>query len=130
MARLWICEGNTGSWTCLNYAEYYWICWHIPQKQTAEYARILNVSDTVYSIRSMYKLVSSYQDRDVFRTLSNIWDGAFCKKNNAWVQVCNQKFFTEILREVCGHFNKDFVKNPRRKDSVGKHFAALSPKYP
>ena len=50
------------------------------KKQSAEYARILNVSDAVHSIRSLYKLLSSYRDRDVFRTLSNIQDGAFCKK--------------------------------------------------
>ena len=41
-------------------------------KQSAEYARILNVSDAVHSIRSLYKLLSSYRDRGVFRTLSNI----------------------------------------------------------
>ena len=36
-------------------------------KQSSEYARILNVSDEVYSIRSLCKLLCSYQDRDVFR---------------------------------------------------------------
>ena len=41
-------------------------------KQTAEYARILNVSDAVHNIRSLYKLMSSYRDRDVFRTMLNI----------------------------------------------------------
>ena len=52
------------------------------QKHGAEYSRILNVSEAVHSTRSLYKLLSSYRDRDVFRTLSNINDGAFCKKNN------------------------------------------------
>ena len=42
------------------------------KKQSAEYASILNVSDAVHSIRSLYKLLSSYRDRDVFRALSNI----------------------------------------------------------
>ena len=42
------------------------------KKQRAEYVRILNVSYGVHSIRSLYKLLSSYQDRVVFRTLSNI----------------------------------------------------------
>ena len=37
-----------------------------------KYARILNVSVTLHSIRSLYKLLSSYRNRDVFRTLSNI----------------------------------------------------------
>ena len=52
-------------------------------KQSAEYARILNVSDAVHSISSLYNLLSSYRDRDVFRTLSNIYDRLFCKKSNA-----------------------------------------------
>ena len=38
-------------------------------KESSEYARILNVSDAVHSIRSLCKLLSSYRDRDVFRTL-------------------------------------------------------------
>ena len=37
--------------------------------------RILNVSDAVYSIKV------TVQFTDVFRTLSNISDGMFCKKN-------------------------------------------------
>ena len=42
------------------------------EKQSAEYARILDVSDAVHSIKSLYKLLSSYQGREVFRTLLNI----------------------------------------------------------
>ena len=53
------------------------------KNQSAKYSRILNVSDTAHSLRSLYKLLSSYRDRDVFRTLSNIYDGAFSKENNA-----------------------------------------------
>ena len=53
------------------------------KNQSAKYSRILNVSDAVHSVRSLYKLLSSYRDRDVFRTLSNIYDGAFSKENNA-----------------------------------------------
>ena len=45
------------------------------KKQSAEYTRILNVSDAVYSIKV------TVQFTDVFRTLSNISDGMFCKKN-------------------------------------------------
>ena len=41
------------------------------KKQSAGYARILNVSDVVHSMKSLYKLFSNYQNRDVFRTLSN-----------------------------------------------------------
>ena len=32
------------------------------KKQSAEYARILNVSDAVHRIRSLYKLLGSYQE--------------------------------------------------------------------
>ena len=40
------------------------------KKQNAEYARIiLNVSDAVYSIRSLYNLLSSYQDRHIQNTV-------------------------------------------------------------
>ena len=66
------------------------------KKQSAEYARILDVSDIVQGMRSLYKSLSSYWDRDVFRTLPNIYDGVLCKKNNAWVEVHNQKFFRAL----------------------------------
>ena len=42
------------------------------KKQIARYARILNVSDAVHSITSLHKLLTSYREREVFRTLSNI----------------------------------------------------------
>ena len=42
------------------------------KKQIAQYARILNVSDAVHSIRSLHKLLTSYREKEVFRTLSNI----------------------------------------------------------
>ena len=40
------------------------------KKQNAEYGRIiLNVSDAVHSIRSLYNLLSSYQDRHIQNTV-------------------------------------------------------------
>ena len=42
------------------------------KKLSTEYARILNMPDAVHSIRSLYKLMSIYGDKDLFRTLSNI----------------------------------------------------------
>ena len=50
-----------------------------------EYACIyLNKQSSEYKCtESMYKLLSSYQDRGVSRTLSNIKDEAFWKKNTA-----------------------------------------------
>ena len=42
------------------------------KKQSAEYARILNVFDAVHSVRSLYKLLSSYQDRRVQNTVKHL----------------------------------------------------------
>ena len=42
------------------------------KKQSAEYARILNVLDAVHSIRSLYKLLSSYRDRRVQNTVKHL----------------------------------------------------------
>ena len=43
--------------TMLNTLEY--SCIYL-SKKSSEYTRVLNVSDGVYSIRSLYKLLSSY----------------------------------------------------------------------
>ena len=67
---------------------------------TLEYDKILSVSDAVHSIRSVYKLRSSYQGRGIFRTLTNIYDGASCQKSNTWVQARNQNFLGQ--RRICG----------------------------
>ena len=37
-----------------------------------EYVRIMSVSDTVQRIRSLCKLMRSYQDRGVWRTLATV----------------------------------------------------------
>ena len=42
------------------------------KKQSAKFARILNVPDAALTIRSLYKLLSTYLNIDIFRTLSNI----------------------------------------------------------
>ena len=43
------------------------------KKQHVEYARILlNVSDTVHSIRSLYSLLSSYRDRRIQNTVKHL----------------------------------------------------------
>ena len=61
VTRLSICEGYTGCQICLNKAEYALI-----SLDMREYALIiLNVSDAVRSIRSLYKLLCSYQDRSI-----------------------------------------------------------------
>ena len=42
------------------------------KKQSSECDKILNVFDALHSIMSLYKLLSSYRERDVFRALPNI----------------------------------------------------------
>ena len=45
------------------------------RKNSAEYSKIPNVSDAVHSISTNYWAVI---ETDVFRTVSNIYNGAFC----------------------------------------------------
>ena len=85
MARLWIFKGYTGCWIYLNAPEhtleipqYAWICPNNTgyaliylNTQSSESAKILNLSDAVHNIRSLYKLLSSDRGRGVFKTLSN-----------------------------------------------------------
>ena len=42
------------------------------KKQSSEYARILNVSDAVHNIRSLYELLSSYWDRRIQNTVKHL----------------------------------------------------------
>ena len=118
--RLIISESYTGCWICLNKLEYAliisqyawiylsntkydWICWHIPEK--TQWWICPNVSDTVNSIRWLYKLLSRYYwGKDVFRTLSKISD--------VWVQIRNQKFWRVV---ELGHFDKHFVEKHKKK---------------
>ena len=84
------------------------------KKQSDKYARILDESDVVHSIKSLYKLLSSYRDREVLRT-----------------QVCNQKVFKAgggrfVELEHC---DKHFIKNTRKRGPAGKHFGYFSPRY-
>ena len=56
--------------------------------------RVMNMSEflmsnAVHSIRSLYKLLSSYQEREVFRTLTNTSDGALCKKEGGKSEIRN-----------------------------------------
>ena len=53
----------------LNMLEY--VCIYL-NKQSSEYARILNVSNAAQTIWTLCKLLSSYRDRCVFRTLSKL----------------------------------------------------------
>ena len=42
------------------------------KKQSAEYARILNMSDAVHNKRSLNKLQSSYRDRRIQNTVEHL----------------------------------------------------------
>ena len=42
------------------------------KRQSAEYVRILNVPDAMHSIRSLYKLHSSYPDSDIQKTVKHL----------------------------------------------------------
>ena len=70
-------------------------------------------------IRSLYKLLSSYQDLGVFRALSNIYNGAFCKDNSAWMQEATRNFQGRGSFMELRHFDKHFVENPRKKVPQG-----------
>ena len=98
-------------WICLYNAEYDWKCQHIPEK----YARILNVSDVVHTIRSLYKLLGSYWDRDVFRTQSNIFSMECLAKRQGRVEL--------------GHFNTQYTINKSKRGSAGKHLEVFFPIY-
>ena len=52
------------------------------KKQSAEYTRILNVSDAVHNIRSLYKLLITYRERCIPNTVKHLrWsDCQRCRK--------------------------------------------------
>ena len=105
----------------LNMVEY--ACIYL-NRQSSEYARILHVFDTVHSVRPLSKLLSSYWDRGVFRTLSNIEMKPFARrimtKNN---QTHNQKFLK--AGEVSWNFILNGKLNPKM-DTVRSSFSKIT----
>ena len=85
--------------------------WIYLNKQSSEYVRILNISNVVHSITSLYKLLSSYRDRSVFIIMPECG----CATRN----IQGRGDFVEL-----GHF--DFVKNTRGKDSTGNFLSFFS----
>ena len=64
---------------CLNICEYtlitlnmIWYAGIYLKKQSTEYARILSVSVALHSIRSLYKLLSSYRNRHIQNTVKHL----------------------------------------------------------
>ena len=72
MARFWISKKNRiqnilqYDWKCLNRK---WIC--LTMSRFTIIDRILNMFHTIHSARSLYKIMSTFWELDVFRTLSN-----------------------------------------------------------
>ena len=88
------------------------------------------MSDSVQSIRSLYKLLSSYRDRDVFRTLSNFKMERFAKRKMPECRCATRKFSGQGGMFVeQRHFDEDFVKNTRKRGPTGKNFRVFSPRY-
>ena len=58
---------------CLNNFEYDLLCQNIPErKQSTKYVRILNVYVALQSIRLLYKLLSSYQNRRIQNSVKHL----------------------------------------------------------
>ena len=78
MARFWICKGYMGCWISLTKLDYALVMMDILEyvciyqnKQSSEYAKILNVSDAVHSIRLLCKSLSIYRDKHIQNTVKN-----------------------------------------------------------
>ena len=72
------------------------------KNQSAEYARILDVSDAVHNIRSQYKLLSSHRGRDLFRTHCQTFKMKCFTKRTMPECRCATRSFPEHGRRVCG----------------------------
>ena len=134
MVRLWICEGYTGCWICLNMPEnalimcqYAYVILNInkyariylkkkTKKQSAEYARLLNVSDAVYWIRSLHKLLSSYWNRRIQNIVKHLRWSILQKE---CLSAGAQPEFLQVWQvgggEGVGHFDKQCFKNTRKE---------------
>ena len=107
----------------IEYADIY------PKKQSAEYARILNVSDSVYSIKSLYKLLTSYRDRHIQNTVKHLkWNVLQKEYLSAGAQP--EIFQGRCGTEGCGTmaFRQAF-RQKYKKRSARKHFGVFSPRH-
>ena len=107
----WICVCLNNAWIWLNMSAYIW-----KKKQSAEYTRILNMSDAVHNIRSLYKLLITYREWCIPNTVKHLrWsDWQRCRK-------AGEEWVVEL-----GHLNKHCVKNTRQRGPAGKHFEVAS----
>ena len=84
------------------------------KKQSAEYVRIPNVSDGVHSISPLHKLLSSYRDRHVFRTVKHLKWSVLQKKNIAQPKIFQGKRGRFVELEP---IDKVFVKKTPEKET-------------
>ena len=106
----------------LNMLEY--ACIYL-KKQSSEYARILNVSDFVHGVRTLYKLLSSSRDRRILNTTKHLRWSVWQKESR--VQARSQTFFKagQVSCNLGTSINissKTQEKRPRRE-------ASFSPRY-
>ena len=76
-------------WICLNKT---WICLNMSEFTIKE--RVLNMSSKIHSMRSLYKIMSTYWEMGVFRTLSKI--GRFGKIIVALNYFCNTLYLKSL----------------------------------
>ena len=93
-------------------------CAGISEKQSNEYAGILNFSNAVHSIRSLPKLLSSYRDRETYPKCYQAFKmDSFAKRIMPQCRCATRTFQGKgsgIFAEL-EHFDKDFVKNTRKR---------------
>ena len=75
----------------------------------------------VHSIRPLYKLLISYQNRHIKNIVKQRRIMPLCRRSTRNFQ--DRRGFTEP-----GYLDKHFVKN-RKKGLAAKHFGVLSPRY-
>ena len=93
------------------------------KKPSAEYARTLNVSEAAHCIRSLYKLLRNYRERDVFRTLSNIFQiERFAKRIMPECRCCAIRNFSGKRGRGWGvklkHFHKHISSKTQEKEAT------------
>ena len=95
-----------------------------------EYALIvLNVFDAAHSIRSLYKLLNSYQYRHIQNTVNHLRWTVLQKRT---MPGCKCEFFQGRGGGGfvgIGHFDKHFVENTRKRGPARKHFEIFSPRF-
>ena len=83
-------------WICFNQM---WICFNMFEFMIIK--MFLNMCHTIHSPRSFYKLVSTYWEIGVFRTMSKILDRALWKNNYSIFKYIRKTLHLKSLRGFC-----------------------------